>query len=559
MGSVFKKSFTKPIPAGAEVVVRQGVETARWRDSRGKIRTAPLRTARDGSRRITVRTNAYYARYRDAAGVVRERPTHCRDETAARQVLSDLERQVDRVRAGVVSASEVRVASNQAAPIEQHVASFLVGLEASGYTAKHVGESRRVLKSVLGGCEFRSLADLDRSKVEAWLNRRREAGASARTRNVDLITLMAFANWCCDPNIGRLSSNPFRKMKKADEKADPRRRRRSMTAAELTRLLEVARDRPLAEAAKVRRGARKGQAVAVIRPEVRERLRLLGRERALIYKTLVLSGLRKNELATLAASQLKFDDPIPHVQLDAADEKNREGNAVVIRADLVEDPRGWLADKLERARAECARKGVAGPDRLAGDCPVFTVPQGLIRIFDRDLKAAGIPKRDERGRTLDVHALRTTFGTLLSRGGVSLRTAQAAMRHSDPSLTANVYTDPKLLDVAGALDSLPGLPLAQHPGREAFNADRANPELAPRLAPKHLDVVFLEIAPGTRPPGHPPGPSWGTRTDRTSDRGRHDGGLRPTGPNFETKPVSHKFFPRNDFRRDPPETTRKST
>jgi hypothetical protein len=83
----------------------------------------------------------------------------------------------------------------------------------------------------------------------------------------------------------------------------------------------------------------------------------------------------------------------------------------------------------------------------------------MVRVFDRDLKLAGIPKRDERGRTLDVHALRTTFGTLLSRGGVPLRTAQAAMRHSDPSLTANVYTDPKLLDVAGALDALPSLPL----------------------------------------------------------------------------------------------------
>jgi hypothetical protein len=29
------------------------------------------------------------------------------------------------------------------------------------------------------------------------------------------------------------------------------------------------------------------------------------------------------------------------------------------------------------------------------------------------------------------------------------------MRHSDPKLTANVYTDPKLLDVAGGLDTLP--------------------------------------------------------------------------------------------------------
>ena len=35
------------------------------------------------------------------------------------------------------------------------------------------------------------------------------------------------------------------------------------------------------------------------------------------------------------------------------------------------------------------------------------------------------------------------------------------MRHSDPSLTANVYTDPKLLDVAGAVASLPDLPLGK--------------------------------------------------------------------------------------------------
>jgi hypothetical protein len=48
--------------------------------------------------------------------------------------------------------------------------------------------------------------------------------------------------------------------------------------------------------------------------------------------------------------------------------------------------------------------------------PLFTVPKGLLRILNRDLKAAGIAKVDERGRTLDVHALRTTFGTLLSKG-----------------------------------------------------------------------------------------------------------------------------------------------
>ena len=43
--------------------------------------------------------------------------------------------------------------------------------------------------------------------------------------------------------------------------------------------------------------------------------------------------------------------------------------------------------------------------------------------------------------------------------GVAPRTAQAAMRHSRIDLTMNVYTDPKLLDIHGALDVLPALPL----------------------------------------------------------------------------------------------------
>ncbi|MFQ5495021.1 MAG: tyrosine-type recombinase/integrase, partial [Phycisphaerae bacterium] len=62
-----------------------------------------------------------------------------------------------------------------------------------------------------------------------------------------------------------------------------------------------------------------------------------------------------------------------------------------------------------------------------------------------------------RDRVVDVHAFRITFGTHLCAAGVPLRTAQAAMRHSKPELTANVYTDPRLLDVAGAIDALPAL------------------------------------------------------------------------------------------------------
>ncbi len=89
---------------------------------------------------------------------------------------------------------------------------------------------------------------------------------------------------------------------------------------------------------------------------------------------------------------------------------------------------------------------------------LFSVPDGLVRIFDRDLAAAGIVKADAEGRTVDVHSLRHTLATMLSQAGVRPRTAQKLMRHSDIRLTMNVYTHLHLADTAdtaGAVEALP--------------------------------------------------------------------------------------------------------
>jgi hypothetical protein len=64
------------------------------------------------------------------------------------------------------------------------------------------------------------------------------------------------------------------------------------------------------------------------------------------------------------------------------------------------------------------------------------------------------------------------------------------MRHSSPVLTANVYTDPRLLDIHGAVESLPALTStgATHDGsgkqRATGTADDRPPKLAPLLAQK---------------------------------------------------------------------------
>ncbi|MCX7422097.1 MAG: hypothetical protein NT013_21505 [Planctomycetia bacterium] len=79
---------------------------------------------------------------------------------------------------------------------------------------------------------------------------------------------------------------------------------------------------------------------------------------------------------------------------------------------------------------------------------------------------AGIPKRDDRGRTIEVHALRHTFGTMLSMAGVTPSVTQAAMRHSSIDLTMNVYKFPRLLDVQRAIESQPGITVTFKPSAQ---------------------------------------------------------------------------------------------
>ena len=267
---------------------------------------------------------------------------------------------------------------------------------------------------------------------------------------------IGFGNWLVKRK--RILTNPLFTVPKADAKADCRRKRRALREEELQQLLDVTQRRPLEEAMTIRRGPKKGQLAANVRPEVCVRLQRLGRERSLIYKTMALTGLRKNELATLTVECLELDADPPRLTLDPNNEKNREGNTIPLRSDLAEDIRGWLRDRaLEKALKEVSENEAAQIYGLPPGTLLFDVPTGLLRILNLDLKAAGIPKRDNRGRTVDIHALRHTFGTMLSVAGVSPRTAQEAMRHSSIDLTMNVYTDPALLDVAGAIEMLPNL------------------------------------------------------------------------------------------------------
>lgn len=104
--------------------------------------------------------------------------------------------------------------------------------------------------------------------------------------------------------------------------------------------------------------------------------------------------------------------------------------------------------------------------RLAGkapDDPAFVVPSDVGARLDRDRERAGVPKGDARGRTVDCHALRHTFGTSLAAGGVPVRVAMSLMRHSTSRLTESVYVDAALLPTAALESMIPGRPQASQP------------------------------------------------------------------------------------------------
>jgi integrase len=508
MGTVYKKSVTKPLPLGAELLVKGGERIARWKPAKGKSRTAPVTTGRDGSLRIVVTVGTYIAKFRDGSGHVCEVSTGCRDEDAARSVLGKLERRAELVKSEVISAAEAATADHQTSPLADHFAAYVEYLRAREASSVRIANMKRQFKRVSDECCFRRLTDMDGGKLTKWLLEREAEEMSASTRNGYRETFVMFSNWCGSGTKPRLSANPFSTVPKANVKADRRRQRRAMTESELVHLLQVARFRPLADygrksilvevnpdetAGKCKRSnwtkaaltldglqatvehARKRLAR---NPDLIAKLERLGRERAMIYKTLVLTGLRKNELASLTIGQLHLDAPMPHLELDAADEKNREGSTIPLRADLANDLRDWIADrpKFPTIKLNDSRRDLVAKQQL------FTVPSGLVRILDRDLKAAGILKRDSRGRTIDVHALRHSFGTL---------------RHSSIDLTMNVYTDPILLDVHGALDSLPSLDVKSLPITECATMKATGTEGRANLNDR--DNVSGEFAPGFAP------------------------------------------------------------
>ncbi len=164
---------------------------------------------------------------------------------------------------------------------------------------------------------------------------------------------------------------------------------------------------------------------------------------------LMVALLHQLELAPLSLAEPAL------VALRAETTKSKRADSLPIHPQLADALREWKPSN-------------AGPT----DFVISTVPH--MNCLRADLALAGIPDKDEAGRYVDFHSLRVSLSTMLAANRVSPRAAQAIMRHSDPRLTASVYTDEKLLPLAAELLNVPAIPAGRRdrgPAQSQSNLD----------------------------------------------------------------------------------------
>lgn len=336
------------------------------------------------------RGDTLYYRLRDEAGKWIERRYGTGSPKDAAEAHRLAQERADAIRAGVLDVAVEERDRESRRPIDQHQAEYLDHLRAKGTSEKHRRWVAAYLRRLITASSALTLLDLTAIRILRWI----ETFDGARSRNAAGGVVRAFIAWAVD--TGRLPINPVprRLMAKANEQADRRVVKRALTPDELVRLLDC----PAIPAG-----------------------------RRLAYRILARTGLRWTELARLRWEHVDLD--AGWIELDAKNAKAKRGAQMPMTSDLVQ------------ALTEAPRRS----DRIC------RVPRK--ETWRADLRRAGIDIEID-GRLACRSCLRLTYGTHLALAGVDLRTTQRLMRHTDPKLTANLYTDPALLNLKAAAERL---------------------------------------------------------------------------------------------------------
>ena len=400
MASAFKPTYLRPIPADAErcthKVKGKDKPAVKYEDRRGKhIHLIHHDKAGELTDKMECTQRCWWMQYHLPSGGVRREKGYT-DRQATEQEAARREREAQLTRAGVLSVDE----DHLAAPLEEHISAYVADLERAGRTEHYYGVVRARLLAMANGCGWETLRALSADSLTGFLIGLQRQACAVTTVNDYLAMAKAFCRWCIETR--RLAGNPLVSLKKTASDLDGTNDKSALTPA---------------------------QAMALIAGS---------KVHGLLYLVALRTGLRRSELKSLQWGDLFLDGPRPHIKLRATATKARRADSVPLRADVV-------------AALLSARPANAGrTDKVFRMLPKMAT-------FRRDLDAAAIPHLDSRGKRVVFHSLRVTFCTWLAMSVKEPRVAMQAMRHRSMALTMRFYTDPRLLDVAGAIDALPDL------------------------------------------------------------------------------------------------------
>jgi integrase len=415
----------------------------RYRDEQGR----PVPKGTPGAVKVQEEAEKWYAEWYEGRNK-KKRPL-ATDKGVAQKMLGDLVVDLEKGLAGMTDPYQ----KHRKTPLLDHVTAYLKTLQQAvkdaAMSEKHYAERKRLLKTVLVGLKGAAAkTDEERDKVlkgmtladitDVALSRfLKDLGTSPRTRDTYRGAVNTFCNWLASvEGERRLEHNPLRGV--PVQKGKKVRKRRALSPEQLQLVLNAARTRPLEEVMTIRHGPRKGQLTANVGDKVKDRMLLLGRERGLLYKTAILTALRRKELRQLRVRHLHLDaQPSPYLDLPGQYTKNGEPAKLLLVPALAMELKEWIADMGKQE-----------------DDVVFVVPPEVVKVYKRDLKAAGIPYKDGEGRVADFHALRKTTNTMLGLAGVRGRVRQLFMRHKNIHLTLETYDDATMYELDTAVKAL---------------------------------------------------------------------------------------------------------
>lgn len=345
----------------------------------------------------------------DHTGTRRSRDLGPRKADAEKLLAAEITRR-DKIRAGLPGESGLKL------PLRELVDMRLSYLQARGKTTAAIRREASAAGQFLKVTAARTALDVTPAVVHSYQAARRRSGVSNRTINIDLAVMQRVFKHAL--RLGILERNPLAVYEALPTTESHRvKDRRPLTVEETERLL----------AASTELDEERG-----------------GFPQTPLFRMYLLTGARRQEL---------LDTVWRDVDWEAQTLTLAAGNTKANRRRVVDlSERGvqvlesvWHPDHPPTSPIFRGRRGAAKANHRT-----------LLKTFYQALERADIERVDQYGLCLDIHALRTTFGSRMAEAGVELADLQKLMDHASPVTTAMYYAKPRREAVAARVRAIGG-------------------------------------------------------------------------------------------------------